>query len=135
LCGFAALVSGCGSGRAEGEGGVTVRGRLLDNGAPLKPLPDEQIRISFVDANGGAVASTADYDANTGTFEITGPSGKGIPAGEYRVELVSEIYGGDGVNRFEEQFDAEKTPLRATVGVEQGQEFVVDIKKKTVTHK
>ncbi|MCI0700236.1 MAG: hypothetical protein L0241_04035 [Planctomycetia bacterium] len=132
-----ALVSGCGKSSSAPEvSGVTVRGRLVSNGAALKLLPDEQIRVSFVDVNGtkdSQIAASSEYDPGTDTFEITGPSGKGIPPGEYRVEIVSEIYGGDGTNRFEELFDAEITPFLATVGAEEGQEFIIDIGKKTLT--
>lgn len=138
-CFAALLVTGCGSSSADDDvKGVAVRGRLLDNGKPIKLLPNEEIRVSFVDVNGGAVAATGDYNAEAGTFEITGPSGKGLPAGEYRVEIVSDIYGADAdevTNRFEEHFDAENTPLMATVGAEEGQEFIIDIRKKTITKK
>jgi hypothetical protein len=138
-CLVALVASGCAKSSSAPEvSGVTVRGRLLFKGAPLKLLPDEQVQVSFVDANGTAenqLAATADYDPETGTFEIAGPSGKGIPPGEYRVEVVSEIYGGEGGNRFEELFDAEVTPLTATVGPEDGQEFVIDLGRRTVTRR
>jgi hypothetical protein len=132
------MLLGCGSSGSENEvSGVNVRGRLLENGVPVKLRPDEEIRVSFVAVEGTTpqpIATTAEYNPETGTYEITGPNGKGIPPGEYRVGIVSEVYGGgEDSNRFEEVFDAEITPLLATVGAEAGQEFDIDLRKKTIT--
>jgi hypothetical protein len=143
LLGFACAavgLTGCGGeGQADAVHGVAVKGRLLNHGKPLKLKPNEQVQVTFVSGQGGdknQVASIGDYDPETGLFEIAGPSGQGIPPGTYRVGIASSIYGGEeDTNRFEEQFNAEVTPLEAQVGPEEGQEFDVDLGTKRVTKK
>jgi hypothetical protein len=116
--------------------GVNVRGHLVAGGAPLKLLPDEEIWVGLVGLHGGEeIACSAQYDPETGTVEITGPDNNGIPPGDYRVEIVSQLYGGDGSDRFEAVFDAAVTPLVLEVGPEEGQEFVIDLYRKTVTNR
>lgn len=56
-----------------------------------------------------------------------------LPAGRYRVSLSSQIYSGDGTDRFADHFGPENSPLVAEVGAEEGQTFVIDLGRKTVT--
>jgi hypothetical protein len=114
--------------------GVKVNGQLLANGKAVKMLPMEEIQVTFFEDGKpaeGRIESMAIADPATGTFTINGPSGKGIPAGRYRISLISEIYGGGGSNRFEEVFSMETSPLVVDVGPEEGQTIVIDLGKRT----
>ena len=67
-----------------------------------------------------------------GTFTVHGPTDKGIPPGTYMVAVRSEIYSGDGTNRFEDKYDIDNTTLTAEVGPEENQVFLIDMKAGTV---
>lgn len=133
---FATLVAvmgllGCGQ---EVDKGVKVQAQVVQGGKPIKFLKDEEIIISFAPPGGDATATggtgTIKQDETTAT--ITTPKGKGLIPGKYKVSLSSQIYGGDGKDRFEGGFDAARSPLTADVGSEPGQTFVIDIGKRSV---
>jgi len=133
-CAGAALLAASCTGGGKDVRGAKVKGQLVQSGQPFKFLPQEEIIVSFTEEKGGkdAIGSYAVVSPETGTFTIEGPTRHGIPAGKYRVSLSSQIYGGDGTNRFEATFDGDKTPLVADVGAEEGQTFVIDVAQKTV---
>jgi hypothetical protein len=140
-CVFAAvLAAGCskGGGGPGGGKGARVQGRLLDNGRPVKVLPNEEVVVSFTQAGSTdplAPRGASPIDPKDGSFAFTGPSSTVgmLPPGRYRVSVASQIGGGDGRNRFAPTFDEDRTPLVADVGAEETQTFVIDIGKKTVT--
>lgn len=130
------LVVGCDGEEADDKGikGAKLTGQLLENGQPLKLVsPEEDIQVSFVNVADENIASPAEFNTADSTFTVNGPTGHGLPAGTYKIGIASEIYGGDGTNRFETAFDSQTTPLKAEVGGEEGQHFLIDLKKKTVT--
>jgi hypothetical protein len=75
------LSAGCGSGRLK------PHGRLLKDGAPYLPGPDEVVHISFVPAGEGAAeaAAPATFNRDHGTFQVVGAQGQGVSPGRYRV--------------------------------------------------
>jgi len=138
LVSLVAALSGCGD-KKKPDGpeisGVTITGKLLQNGKPFKILPDETIKIVFMSAEGeGKVAGGANVKEDS-TFEIIGPSGKGLPAGNYKVSLNSEIYGGSGTDRFAEKFEMTYTPFLATVAAGGPQNFELDLDTGKVVKK
>jgi hypothetical protein len=133
-----ALLAGCSKGNSEGGRGVRVQGRLLDNGRPVRPLPNEEIIVSFTrdgPADPLAPRGASPIDSKDGNFAFCGPNTTAglLPPGRYRVGVVSQVYRGDGRNRFGPTFDEDRTPLAADVGPEEEQTFLIDIGKKTVT--
>ena len=138
LASLLAALSGCGD-KKKPDGpeisGVTITGKLLQNGKPFKLLPDETIKIVFMSAEGdGKVAGGADVKDDS-SFEIIGPSGKGLPAGNYKVSLNSEIYGGSGSDRFAEKFEMTHTPFLATVAADGPQNFELDLGTRKIVKK
>ena len=131
LC-SALLLAGCGG--KGGAKGVKVQGQLLQNGQPLKFLPNEEITVSFspVDAAGKAAGGTGPVKQEDGTFTVSTAAGVGIPPGKYQVRVSSQVYGGDGKDRFAEFFEGVGA-LATDVDDKDAQKFVIDIGKKTVT--
>jgi hypothetical protein len=133
--GVAALALGCG--QPEPVKGVKIQGRLLENGRPVKVRPGEEIVVAFVPASpeqpGRGVS--APVNAADGRIEFYGPGAQvsGLAPGKYRVTIESINSGADAGNRFSPTFDSDRTPLTADVGEEEGQTFVIDLAKKTVT--
>ena len=134
-----ALVIGCGdskqpNSKVKDVSGVVVKGRLVQNGKPLKLLKDEQIHVTFVLKTDEMVASPAEFNPEDASFVVKGPTEKGLPAGSYKIGLSSDNYGG-GDDRFAEKLDLVTSPLVAEVGSEEGQYFEVDVGTKRVTKK
>jgi hypothetical protein len=75
------FLGGCGS------GDVKATGRLLKNGEPYVPGADEFVVMSFV-AEGAPEGKEGSFvvafNREDGTFEVTGPTGRGLPPGKYR---------------------------------------------------
>lgn len=136
----AVLAVGCGKkGPAAGVkdvSGAKVQAKLIQNGQPFKPLPMEEVQVTFFE-DGKDVKDRAEsmgvYNAETGLAPIDGPTKKGIPAGKYRVTVRSQVYGGDNSNRFEKSFDVTNSPIVADVGPAEGQTFVIDLGRRSVT--
>ena len=128
---------GCGSAAADVKG-ATVRGELVMNGKKLKVKEPELIGIYFLQAGGEPeerLLAEAEYNPEDGTFVVKGPTGQGIPEGLYKIEIVYEPSETDGNGIPFESFDAEVTPLMVDVGPGDGQHFIVDLGKQTVTAK
>lgn len=136
----ACWTAGCGGGdgppptNLKDVSGAKVTGRLLQSGKPVKILKEETIRVSFVSLDDQLVASSAEVKAEDGSFEVTGPTGKGLPPGKYKVGLSSDNYSG-GTDRFADKFDSGASPFVAEVGPGEGQSFDVDIATGKVTKK
>jgi hypothetical protein len=128
-------LAGCGGGQPVGPDlqGAKITGTVVEGGKPLKFLKDEKIRVSFIGLadSDGKVTGGAEVKED-GQFEITGPSGKGLPAGKYKVTLQSEIYGGGG-DRFFEKLDATGSQMIVDIGSSGTDNFEIDIRtRKTV---
>ena len=138
VAGLALFAAGCGSGGPApiGATGAKVKGRLLDNGQPVKVRPGEDVVVSFAPPSLADVTSTrgaASIDPRDGSFAFFGASSKAglLTPGPYRVAVASVTRDGE-VDRFAAAFAIDKTALRAEVGPEPEQTFVIDIGKKTV---
>src|SRR5205823_8116909 len=91
-----------------GTTGAKVKGRLLDNGQPVKVRSGEDVIVSFAPPNPADVSSTrgaASINPKDGSFAFFGGSSAAglLSAGKYKV-TVSSIYGSDGVDRFAATF-------------------------------
>jgi hypothetical protein len=124
------LAVGCG----KGGQGVTITGQVLQNGSPLQFLPKEDLTVGFSAEPPGATAfgASAPVKPPDATFTLTGRDNKGIPPGQYSISLSSQIYGGDGTDRFAPLFNGKK-PFIVEVGPEKGQHFLIDVGTMKVT--
>jgi hypothetical protein len=108
-------------------------------GQPVKIQEGETIHISFAlvkaeagedDKLAGAGAVGAD-----GSFAVKFPPGKALVPGKYRVALTSEVYGEEYNEKKQPRFaafDADNSPLIADLTADDGQAFLIDLKKKSV---
>jgi hypothetical protein len=97
---FAATVL-AGSGCQPGNQGVTVTGRLVENGSPLKDsaqglppgTPPIQIAFHTVPIQGQASGESfhSEVNSETGEFTTRGPSNQGIPPGKYRISVSVSV--------------------------------------------
>jgi hypothetical protein len=128
----ACLLAGCGPKEVKG---AKLKGQVLSNGKPLKALPGERVWVTFerVEPAGGPVVMTAGQIQKDGTFSLEGQLKKGTPAGKYTVTIHGEYSSGEGENRFAPLFAEGKNPFVAAVSDEEGQSFVIDVEKKTLT--
>jgi len=114
-----------------------VKGKLLDNGTPLKipsaglPPGDKGVQLTFLPLKDGQVVDTiqANVDPQAGTFDVPGPDGKGLPAGKYKVTLRVGPYGSADV--YKDAFAQSKTPFNCEITGPTT--VVIDVAKKTVT--
>jgi hypothetical protein len=133
---LAIVLVALGCNKSDGPKGVTVHGRLVQNGQPFKALPNEDVMVGFspVGAAPGQAAPGASSDLvkpADGSFTLTGRDKKGLPPGKYTVSLSSQVgYSGD--NRFEKML-AGKPALVVEVGPEEGQTFIIDVDKWSAT--
>ena len=77
--------AGCGP---TGVSGPTVTGVVLKDGERFPMSPTDPPVIEFVVVQGGELTGLvfrADVNPKDGTFTVAGPTGTGIPPGEYRV--------------------------------------------------
>jgi hypothetical protein len=103
---------GCAGGTKTPEiAGAAITGKVVSNGKPLALLKRETISIAFVGQGALEKVTGLATMKEDGTFELKGPSGKGLPPGTYRISLISEIYSGSD-NRFQDKFDSDSTPLK-----------------------
>lgn len=107
------LLVGCsGGGNPEVKPGVTVRGKVLKGGEPLK-VRNQEIGVGMVEV----VLIPASNPANSertlakpdGTFEILGP-GKGLPPGDYKLAVYQRDQG-PGTDLLGGAFSEAKTPI------------------------
>jgi hypothetical protein len=138
LVALALLAAGCGGKGGPtpiGTTGAKVRGRLLENGQPVKVRPGEDIVVSFAPPDLADVTSprgAASIDPKDGSFAFFGPNSAAglLSPGSYRVSISSVT--GSGEDRFAATFSVGKSPLTAAVGPEPEQTFLIDLVKKTV---
>lgn len=126
------FLSGC------GDTGVKVSGTIMEDGAPLTPKDGELVEIVFepLAETGRTTQGISEYDGDSKTFALQGPTSERILPGEYKVVLRCVSYDEEGEkDRFADVFSAEKTSLRYTVTDAPSQEIVIDLKNRTVTAK
>jgi hypothetical protein len=113
-------------------GKVIPRGRLLQDGLPLRPpvaqLPpgDPGYRVVFIKLRGpgAGTALRASLDpGGAGTFRLIGPEGRGIAPGRYRVAVFLGPEG--GADAFQGKYGRENS--RIEVDVRAGQDVVIDL--------
>jgi hypothetical protein len=109
------LLGGCGN---RGTSGPILKGVVLKDGTPypVKSLGGE-FSLSFVvvqpDGKPGAVFLAEAPDPVTGQFEVTGPTGQGIPAGKYKIQAKHVIVGKK--SPLAENLSTDATPLEVTI--------------------
>jgi hypothetical protein len=104
---------GCSQGdTALGPAGVVVKGRVIKGGQPI-PVPRPDVMYGLVEValipEGSPPDSTGEPASVEvdGTFRVTG-TGKGLPAGKYKVTVRQMI---DGKDTFKDAFSPAKTPI------------------------
>jgi hypothetical protein len=117
----ACLACGC-------SGARQVNGKIVKGGAPFTLSDKGVFVLSFVSEAG---TDKMVYPATTkpdGTFTITGPQNKGIPAGKYKVQLTAQDpYGGpDSVDKLGGKYAPGKSTLVVDVG---SGELTIDVGK------
>jgi hypothetical protein len=141
VLGLSLAAAGCGtsSPTMREVKGVSISGKLQQNGKVIKLKTEEVVSISFLLKGSSLedqISAQADYNPEDGTFVVKGPTGQGIPPGKYSVGLTNDFTDGSGgANRFSDSFDAQESALTADVGPEEGQYFTIDISTKRVTKK
>jgi hypothetical protein len=137
----AILLGGCGGPKVSG---VKVTGTLIKDGVPFQVPDKSELTIGFYGtaSDGKSISSGAPYDPVKGTFQVPGPTGNGLPAGNYLITLRCTPYAGaDDQDLFEMAFligpDAKTpyTPLTYVVTALSQQAIVIDISNKLVTAK
>jgi hypothetical protein len=132
-------VTGCNSGQPRAtEGNVIPKGRILKNGLPLKPtggtgglLPPGDaglqvifIKIGTIDAGTEIAATIKD---ESGTFELIGNEGKGIPPGKYRVAVYLGPAG--SADELKGKYSRENSKIE--VEVKKGEDLIIDLANTT----
>ncbi|WP_439625982.1 hypothetical protein [Gemmata sp.] len=109
------FVAGCGN---RGTSGPVLRGVVLKDGEPYraKELGGE-FGLSFVavqpGGKPGAVYLAEAPDPATGAFEVTGPTGSGIPPGKYKIRVKHVTAGGKSL--LPDELGTDATSLEITV--------------------
>jgi hypothetical protein len=119
------LLSGCG-----GDGRLTTRGRIVKGGAPFTVPEQERVRVTFfpVTADGRPPLNTyiAVYNRADGSFRASGPDGKGVPPGKYRIAVEHERKRKD---LFKGAYDGDRSPF--VFDIDSGtKDLVLDLDKK-----
>ena len=131
----AALLShslvGCSPSNKTAEGRTKPKGRILENGLPIKvktgnlPPGDRDVGDLHQDRLSRCRAGDRgpDHRRAEGSFELIGPDAKGIPPGKYRVAVVLAPYGGRDF--FKGKYSREKSKIE--VEVKEGEDLVIDV--------
>jgi len=125
-----------GCSKSTGDQGVIVHVRVVENGQPMKFLPNEEISFGLsqeVPAGEKGVGVSGQLKPEDASALLSRPGKTGVPPGRYRVSMSGQIGYGGTPDRFEKIFDAKKPPLIVEVGPDEGQIYTVDIGKWTVT--
>ncbi|HSQ56658.1 MAG TPA: hypothetical protein VLM40_13025 [Gemmata sp.] len=128
-----ALAAGCGSSKDKtAEGRTKPKGRILENGLPVKvdtsklPPGDPGLQVTFIKIGGVDAGEETDAqitDAGTGTFELFGADGKGIPPGKYRVAVVLAPVG--SADALKGKYSRDNSKIE--VEVKEGEDLVIDL--------
>jgi hypothetical protein len=128
------LAAGC----KQEISGLTVEGRVVEDGMPVAVRPNEEtfVVLAGTGAEGKLGFSFPAKAAADGTFTLTGPVGKGVPAGSYSVAVYTNAQNparpeAAPTDRLKGAFKTESTPLKCEVSATTA-EVVVDLTKKSV---
>jgi hypothetical protein len=120
-----------------GKSGSTVRvtGQLLKDGksygARLSGPEPETFVVDFVgNQNGHQYRFPANITA-TGSFRVDGAEGRGIPRGQYKINVVHSGFQGAGGDRLNARFAGDNTPL--VVELTDNTSLSIDLGAGTVT--
>jgi hypothetical protein len=111
---------------------VIAKGKLLDNGAPLKVDSKAGITVSFIEIPQDGMFSNsypaANYKRDTGTFEVPGKEGRGIPLGKYRITVnIMAIPSTPAVEEINDRFSKKNTEVIREV--KNDEPIVIDVSK------
>jgi hypothetical protein len=126
------LVAGCSRDSGVAEGRTKPRGRILENGLPIKidttnlPPGDPGLQVTFIKI--GGVDAGTEYearitDAANGAFDLIGADGKGIPPGKYRVAVTVAPFGSP--DQLKGKYSREKSKIE--IEVKPGEDVVIDL--------
>jgi hypothetical protein len=107
------LTSGCSSGPRL----VRVKGQLLYNQKPLPVSAKAGVTITFtaMDAGDNPPFFTAEqpFNREESTFVVSGPNGRGIPVGKYRIAVSQKMAGQlpPDVETMNETFSRKSSPI------------------------
>jgi hypothetical protein len=132
--GFSALfLVGCNSSAVRPEDGKVIpRGRILENGLPVKinaanlPPGDPGMSVTFIrigSVDAGEEIEAQIIDAEECSFELIGADAKGIAPGKYRVAISLAPVGGQ--DQFKGKYNREKSKIE--VEVKEGEDLVIDL--------
>ncbi len=117
--------------------GVKFKGVIQVNGRPYHFAPNEELQVSFLPidtSQAHARIAAATIDKSNSTFQVNGPTNEGLPPGMYKITIASLILGKNGTgDRFRGAFDAQHTPLTCNITEDEGQSFVIDVARRSVT--
>jgi len=118
------MACGCSSGPKM----TVVKGKLTNAGKSVLPNPKDGLTMVFTPVEAGGTTYPAPLNAADDTYAVFGPDGKsGIPLGKYRVSLnIMTIHSSPAVQKFNEQYSTEKTPIEVEVT---GPDLDVDLAK------
>lgn len=136
-----AILAGCGGGPKY----VPVKGRLVDNGQPVKPsaklppgatrLPpgDPGMKMEFITVKDGKAGESfgAAMNPSDATFTVPGPKDKGLAPGKYKVSI--HVGASGSPDALMGAFTADRTPLVVDIPDKAQANVTVDVGKKTVT--
>jgi hypothetical protein len=116
--GLLSVVGGCNS-----NGPRVVKGRLVNNGEPLKVSQQGVVQIAFEYATNpdGSFVAVVGPD---GTFAVEGPTGEGIRPDTYRISVV-QLDPYPGKDLLKGKFSSKSTPI--TMAVDGKSELLIDL--------
>lgn len=126
------LPLGCSSKSETAEGRTKPKGRILENGLPIKaktanlPPGDPGMNVTFIkigSADAGEEIQAQIIDAAEGSFELIGADAKGIPPGKYRVAVTLAPQG--STDALKGKFSRDKSKIE--VEVKPGEDLIIDI--------
>ncbi|MGL4551326.1 MAG: hypothetical protein ACRC33_09065 [Gemmataceae bacterium] len=128
----ALLLVGCGEAPKTAAGRTKPKGRILENGLPLKvnaqnlPPGDPGMAITFIRIGGVDAGQQTDaqiIDVADASFELIGADGKGIAPGKYRVAITLAPVG--SADLLKGKYSRENSKVE--VDVEEGKDLVIDL--------
>lgn len=122
----------------DGPSGVKITGKILRNGSPAASTDAEPFTLSLngTDAKGKPTSAAATVKPS-GEFTLDGPTGQGVPAGEYAVNIEQIPYGprmAEG-DRLKGAYKGSASKLKVVVPASGSPTLTVDVGMGTATLK